>query len=77
MDKLLSYISFACILIGLAGLTGTWEQEVTDQNGIILALVILAAGIIAGIIAAFESGTISRMKGDRHENRSSDRGQTA
>ena len=75
MDKVFSYISFTCVMIGLAGLAGTWEQEVTDPQGIVTALVILAAGILAGIAAAHESGYLSRMRkeGTSHENRGTDR----
>ncbi len=75
MDRIFSYISFTCIMMGVAGLAGTWEQEVTDQQGIVIALVILAAGILAGIAAAYESGYVSRMRkeGTSHENRGTDR----
>lgn len=78
MDRIFSYISFTCIMMGVAGLAGTWEQEVTDQQGIMIALVILAAGILAGIAAAYESGYMSRMRKERtsHENRGTD-GKTA
>ena len=75
MDKIFSNISFACVMIGLAGLAGTWEQEVTDPQGIVVALGILAAGILAGVAAAYESGYISRARkeGTNHENRRTDR----
>ena len=75
MDRIFSYISFTCIMMGMAGLAGTWEQEVTDQQGIVIALVILAAGILAGVAAAYESGYVSRMRKERtsHENRGTDR----
>jgi len=75
VDKIFSNISFICVMVGLAGLAGTWEQEVTDTQGIVTALVILAAGILAGIAAAHESGYMSRMRkeGTSHENRGTDR----
>ena len=62
-------------MVGLAGLAGTWEQEVTEPKGIVIALVILAAGILTGIAAAHESGYMSRMRkeGTSHENRGTDR----
>ena len=75
MDKIFSYISFICVMVGLAGLAGTWEQEVTDKQGIVIALVILAVGILADVAAAYESGYVSRMRKERtsHENRGTDR----
>ena len=75
MDKFFSNISFICVMVGLAGLAGTWEQEVTEPKGIVIALVILAAGILTGIAAAHESGYMSRMRkeGTSHENRGTDR----
>ena len=62
-------------MVGLAGLAGTWEQEVAEPKGIVIALVILAAGILTGIAAAHESGNMSRMRkeGTSHENRGTDR----
>lgn len=44
-------VCFICFIIGAAGLGGTWEQEVTDPQGILMSCVILAVGAVAAVVA--------------------------
>ncbi len=62
LHKILSWTSFACVLVGLAGLTGTVEQALTDPQGVILSLGILALSAIIGLLAANENKSLRRRK---------------
>jgi len=62
LHKILSGTSFVCALVGLAGLTGTVEQAVTDPQGIVLSLGILAVSAITGLLAANENKSWKRKK---------------
>ena len=60
LHSILEGTSFVCGLVGLAGLTGTIEQAVTDPQGVLLSLGILAVAAITGLLAAKENGTLRR-----------------
>lgn len=60
LHSILEGTSFVCGFVGLAGLVGTVEQAVTDPQGILLSLGILAVAAITGLFAAKENGTLRR-----------------
>lgn len=60
LHEVLEGAAFCLTIVGAAGLAGTWEQEVTDPTGILLAAVFLVLGIICWIWAGYESGRIRR-----------------
>lgn len=62
LQNILSSISFLCLLVGLAGLTGTWEQEITDPDGVVQAILLITVGMICAVWALYESGYLNRRK---------------
>ncbi len=56
LHKILTYASFICILVGLAGFAGTAEFEPVDNGGVAAALCLVAIGILCGVWAALEEG---------------------
>lgn len=60
LHSILEGTSFVCGLVGLAGVVGTSEQAVTDPQGMILSLGILAVAVITGLLAAHENKSLSR-----------------
>lgn len=60
LDEVLEGAAFCLTIVGVAGLAGTWEQEVTDLTGILLAAVLLVLGIICWIGAGYERGRKDR-----------------
>ena len=60
LQNILSSVSFLCLLFGLAGLTGTCEQEVTDPDGVVLAILLITVGMICAVWSMYESGYLNR-----------------
>lgn len=48
------------VMVGAAGLAGTWEKEVTDPTGVLLAAALLIFGIVCWVWSGYESGRIRR-----------------
>ena len=62
LQNILSSISFLCLLVGLAGLTGTWEQEVTNPDGVVQSILLITIGMICAVWAMYESGYLKRRR---------------
>lgn len=62
LHKVLGGIAFLCLLVGISGLTGTIEQEVTDPDGVVQAILLITVGMICAVWALYESGYLNRRK---------------
>lgn len=60
LHKLLTYASFLLILFGAAGFAGTMELEPVDRCGVAAALILILAGILCGVWAVLEDGSLRR-----------------
>lgn len=61
LHRILSGISFVCILIGLAGVAGAIETG----TGYITSAALIAVGAISGVWAGIENGSINERRRQR------------
>lgn len=61
LHRILSGISFVCILIGLAGVAGAIETG----TGYITSAALIAVGAISGVWAGIESGNVNERRRQR------------